>query len=150
MHDRKIVFIFIINTNKTHIHHICATKTLLNSVISNEFDWYLCSQYNKVKLWFYDHRFYISREFMHFLHGPGQMPITVMLNFNGFCFPNFTFPPNLHFIFLVLTMKNYLILHFVFQFSEFLIQGNRLPSVSSHKWFSLKIHTTKWLMHSCK
>jgi hypothetical protein len=42
-------------------------------------DFILSSEHNTVKL-----RFYVFREFMHFLYGPGQMPITVTLNFNGF------------------------------------------------------------------
>jgi hypothetical protein len=47
-----------------------------------------------VKLRFYDARFYsFFYEFMPFLHGPCQTPITVTLDFNGFyasatlCFP---------------------------------------------------------------
>jgi hypothetical protein len=37
-----------------------------------------------VKLWFYNPRLYVFPEFTHFLHGSGQMPITLVLNFNGF------------------------------------------------------------------
>jgi hypothetical protein len=35
---------------------------------------------------FHDLGFYIFHEFMYFLHGSGQIPITIMLNFNGFYF----------------------------------------------------------------
>jgi hypothetical protein len=37
-----------------------------------------------VKLRFYNPGFYVYREFTQFLYGPGQMPITIMLNLKGF------------------------------------------------------------------
>jgi hypothetical protein len=66
-------------------------------------------------------------------------------------FCNFMSSPNLHFIFLVLTTKIHLVLCYVVQFSDFLICGNRFPSLSGiANGSGLKIHTTSWLMHSCK
>jgi hypothetical protein len=52
----------------------------------------------------------ISR--MYTLHGPTQMPVTVMLNVNEF-YRCTTFSLNLHFIFLALATKMYLILRYV-------------------------------------
>jgi hypothetical protein len=40
---------------------------------------------------------YVFRELTYFLHGPGEMPIIVMLNFNGFKFPKlYVFPEFAH------------------------------------------------------
>lgn len=86
---------------------------------------------NRVKLWFYDPRFYIIREFMHFFLGPSQTPITITLKFNGvyicitshfsWIFTPFSIPGNEHL----------LILRFAVKFSEFLILGNRPPFLSA-------------------
>jgi hypothetical protein len=59
----------------------------LQCVLSDEI---LCSHYlmgTTAKLQFYNLGFYVFHEFMHFLYGSGQMPIRVMLNFNGFYIP---------------------------------------------------------------
>jgi hypothetical protein len=103
-----------------------------------------------ITLQFYYPGFYIFHKFMHFLHGPSQMSI-IMLKKKFFHFS---------------------LLHI---FSEFSVTVStpdyeRLPSftycssalrtsysrqwasvpATSHKWFSLKICTTHWLMHRCK
>lgn len=102
----------------------------------------LLKNFNSIilKLRFYSPRFYVFHEFTHLLRGLGQIHIT------DFTFPQFHLFPNLHFIFVALTMKISPSLHFVVQFSEFFIQGNRLI----RKWISVKIHITNWLMLSCK
>jgi hypothetical protein len=48
---------------------------------------------------------------MHLLLGPGHVHIIMVLYFNTLCLPSFTLSWNLHFIFLVLTMEVWLILH---------------------------------------
>jgi hypothetical protein len=82
-----------------------------------------------------------------FLHGPELIPITIMLNFNGLLVVSSTFFLNLHLIFLVLTMKIYQIICFRVQLSEFLIQGNGLPSQLAVTSGSVQKY---WLMHSRK
>jgi hypothetical protein len=55
--------------------------------------------------------------------------LCTFLNLNGLlCVCNFTFALNLHFIFLFLDIRIYLILHFVVQASQFIIQDNEAPS----------------------
>jgi hypothetical protein len=46
-----------------------------------------------MKLHFYNRGFYVFHEFMHVLRGSGQMPVRVMLNFNGlYVFATLHFP----------------------------------------------------------
>jgi hypothetical protein len=74
--------------------------------------------------------------------------LCTFLNLNGLlCVLNFMFSLNLHFIFLVLAIKIYLVLCFVVQFSQFIIRDNKLPSTLTVANSSLKIRI-KWL-HSC-
>jgi hypothetical protein len=55
---------------------------------------YVLQMGSTVKFIIYDPGYYVFHRFTRFLHGPGQMPITVMLNFNRFyvslipCFPS--------------------------------------------------------------
>jgi hypothetical protein len=76
-----------------------------------------------MKLQFYNPGFYIFHKCTLSLHGPGQMSMTITLNFKGLCVSI-----NLHIIFLVLTTKTYLVLRFVVQYSKVLIPGKGLPS----------------------
>jgi hypothetical protein len=81
-------------------------------------------------------------EFTHSLHGPRQMPITVMLNLNGFYISL-----NLHFIFPALATKIYLMLMILVQFSQFLICDNGLPFLFGAAYRSVWIYiSSDWCM----
>jgi hypothetical protein len=72
------------------------------------------------------------------------MPITVTLDFNGFYFLNFTFPPSFYFSNSDYeNLPDFTFLYFSSQ--DFLFKATDFFPVSSHKLFSLKIHTN-WLM----
>jgi hypothetical protein len=86
-----------------------------------------------------------------FAHGPGHMPIIMMLNLTDFAFLQLHIFPKFALYFSSPDYEN--LPDFTFCSSvlriSYLMQWTSFP-VSSHKWFTLWIHTTNWLMHSCR
>jgi hypothetical protein len=132
---RSVILLLYFSRARTRTH---ARTHIETSIL----EWILCW----VSFFFYLFFFFL---FTHYLYGPGQTPITTMLNFNRFfvsttlyfpcIFTSFSSPdyenvPNTTFCSSILRMP-------------YLRQWASFP-VSSHKWFTRKILAINWLMHS--
>lgn len=108
-----------------------------------------CWWMNTEKLKFYNPRFYPFHEFRHFLHCPGQIPITLMLNNRFYVSTTSSFPQIFHFIYLVLTIKIYPILCFVVQFSRVSYSRQLISFPVNKQSQMVQSENIYSLMHSC-